>query len=197
MPSVTNNTHEWFEGIVNEKLRSLGYMVESATYHDIFPEDAKDMLSSNYTPASLYIRGRSDRIAIRADRVFEFEVKTHENMRYNDMTLEALPLMHHVQKSWLGVDCLYMFHNPKPPKLWKGFWVSNMPEVRELRVPSNTRYSADAVAIVHAAAPSMFNPHKIITKPIMGDGSHDPFIIVDSEIVKSLRDLKEIVGDIQ
>ena len=195
MPSVSNNYHETFESRVINKLRGMGFAVSSATYHDVLEQSVSDALAKNYSPTALYIRTRADRIAVRNDISFELECKTHENERYSDMTLEVLPVLHHINKVGLGVDCLYAYWNPFAD-MYRGFWVSDMPQVRDIRIPSNTRYNTDAVAVVMQAK-SRFPEATVYTNPGRGDGSHDPYIIIDSVEVGKMSKLKEIFGSME
>lgn len=193
MPSVSGNTHEVFENQMIAALIKRGYIVSSATYHETLPAQAVEILQRIYTPAALYLRTRADRIAIRRDLVFEFEVKTHENKRYSDMTIEALPLLHHMMKLNLGVDCLYMYHNPFE-RLYRGFWVSGMPPIRDFRIPENTRYDDAAVEATKMHGGLLFSAKNIITSPVRGDGSADPYIIIDKADVVRLELLTAILA---
>jgi len=195
MPLVSDNYHEKFERRVIEKLRAIGFSVSSATYHDVLERDVSEALARNYSPTALYIRTRADRIAVRHDLSFELECKTHENARYEDMTLEILPVIHHINKVDLGVDCLYAYWNPFTA-MYRGFWVSDMPRVRDIRIPSNTRYDDDAVGVVKQAE-SIFDEARVYTNAGRGDGSNDPYIIIDKSDVQNMRRLKDIFDSIE
>ena len=156
-------------------------------------KEIKDLLSRRFTMTSLYIRGRADRIAVHKTLpiVFEWEVKTHANPKYDDLTMELLPLAHHISKLHLGVDCLYIVNvNQK----YEGcFWVSNLPKIRSVFSPGRKEYeSLEPIFddIIHLYFPG---------KEIMrwgGGGSKDPFIIIDKSEMQILPDWRESILDL-
>jgi hypothetical protein len=193
-PRVDNNAHAWFENRLIERLESMGFAVSSAAYHEILSDKAQSQLSRNYSAGGLYLRLRADRIAIRDDMAFEFEPKTHENHKYCDMTIEALQLMHHVNKLSLGVDCLYAYYNPNEA-LAVGFWVSELPPIRGAYIPENTPYWQDAVTVVREQGFPLLSVDFKTSGPTGGSG--DPFLIIDHAEVRKLRNLKDILDDLE
>jgi len=89
-------------------------MTSTMTYHECLPAATADRLREIYTPQSLYLRSRADRVAIHTayPLVFEFDLKTHVNRKYQDMTLELTPIIGHIAKRRAGADCLYAYWNP-------------------------------------------------------------------------------------
>lgn len=193
--------HKKLESGVRDFLKSHNFLIYEATYHAVADKEIKDLLSTRFTPTALYLRGRADRIAIHKTKSieFEFECKTHENPSFHDCTIEMLPLIHHLSKSKLGVKCLYIYRDDIPrvyrilegPKkglcdrtsipIECGFWVDQLPSVREIRIPPHERNDVDWFTKL---ARTWFPGVEINYKPIRG-GTKDPFLIIDQSIIET------------
>jgi hypothetical protein len=183
--------HDVLEGHVADELQSLGYLVTRATYHEVMNEEVANRLKGIYDPTALYVRGRADRIAVHRyhPTVFEFEAKTHESERYNDLTIEALPMVHHIARCRLGVRCLYVYHNPA--ELFpRGFWVGSMPRVRDLWIPGRWQ---PLMAEFFRKTFSEFFPGIEIKMGARVSGSGDPFLVVAESDVLALPDWRLLV----
>lgn len=181
--SPSNRAHQALEKDVEQALSALGFLIASATYHSVLPSEVKDRLQNTYTSTALYLRGRADRIAIHKELplVFEWEAKTHSSTLWHDMTIEALPLCHHLAEAQLGVRCLYAYRNPYK-KHNVGFWISDMPPIREIKIP--IRWT-EATQEWFAQQFRRFMPQVPISILENCRGSRDPFVIIDqSEIEK-------------
>lgn len=189
IPNVDYEPHAILESGAAKYLQDLGFYIHESTYHSIMPQILKDILTRRFSFTSLYIRGRADRLAIHSNLPieFEWEAKTHNNIKYNDLTLEALPLIHHISKSKLGVECLYIarVHNHE-----FGFWIDKMPPIRNIFLPPRSIYDPirDKLKIIFKD----YFPNKEIYEWRTG-GTNDPFIIIDSEEINKLPDWRELV----
>lgn len=187
--------HKSLEDLVNDYLKLHGYITASATYHDVMPVEVRNRLMRIFTPTSLYIRGRADRIAVhtRSDNVFEWEAKTHVSNKYNDLTIELLPLAHHLRKSeWpFLVKCLYIFSvNGREG----GFWTDNLPKIREIWIPRMQRNNDEQFREwMFDMANKYFPDVKVIDNTYVG-GSGDPFVIIDKSTIASLPDWRNLIN---
>ncbi len=176
--------HKNLETDVKDFLESRNYLIYEATYHAIATTEIRDILRTRFTPTSLYLRGRADRIAIHKTLTleFEFECKTHISRDYHDCTIELLPLIHHLSKSKLGVKCFYAYRdNTFSPAIECGFWIDQLPKIREIWIPprrTNNIPWFDELA-------RFWLPDIPVSHNAVG-GSGDPFLIIDESIVKSL-----------
>lgn len=192
MPRVDHNLHQRFESWVIDQLSDLGFRVSSATYHEVQNANVQEELQRNYSPTALYVRLRSDRVALRDDITFELEVKTNEGPHHN-MALETLQLLHHVVKVPLGVDCLYAYYDRSMCKEEaRAFWVSDLPKIARCFIPTNTRYDKEAIKIIETSLWMLGFSGQPIRKPIGGEGSKDPFVLIDSSDVVSMNLLSSV-----
>ena len=185
--------HIKLQNEVGEYLQSLGFWIDSATYHDRLAKERADHLSGIYSLTALYIRGRADRIAVHSTRnvVFEWEIKTHKSPDKTDMSFEALPFMHHVQQGQLGVKCLYIYRNPFPNQILDiGFWIHDMPPIEAILIPDNPYYSSETHALIEETAQKLlFRTNR--TRPTKG--SNDPFALVEEKYVRCLPHWKNLI----
>lgn len=186
-----NQAHEKLEQDAKDFLSELGFLTDEATYHTVMNLEVKDRLSRIYTPTSLYLRGRADRIAVHKSLplVFEWEAKTHESRNLHDMLLEALPLCHHLIKAQLDVECLYVYRNPHKNHE-AGFWIKDIPTVRIIMIPS--RWSGDQISWFTGQFKRFF-PETDIRSTGSNAGSGDPFLIIDESTVTRLPHWKDCI----
>lgn len=187
----SHEPHRNLEGKVNDWLTNHDYLTSSSTYHEVMPEEVKERLKSIYTPTSLYLRTIADRIAVHQNLPFDFEweCKTHMSEKYHDLTLEALPLAHHILKSKLDVRILYVWSIPSV-SLEGGFWVSDMPKIREFHIPDRwgkrtKNWFKNKIGSVFGNVRPKEIPHK--------KGSGDPYIIIDNSEIRKCRDWKKLI----
>ena len=132
---ITSNSveHKRLEKDIETYLDSLGFDSASATYHDAMPDHVVGRLIEIYTPDSLYIRGRADRIAIHRtkDIVFGWEAKTGGR---EDMSIELLPLAHHLNAWQLGARTIYFCRNTVAG-YEKAFWCDTPPRIVRAHIP--------------------------------------------------------------
>jgi hypothetical protein len=193
MMHLNKKFHDPFEAAVAEGLRSRGYCVQGATYHEVFPDEVVRRLQGIFTPTALYVRGRADRVAVHAKRdlVFEWEAKTHVSKKYHDMCLEAVPLAHHVLKCRLGVRCLYVYQDPG--ELYaKGFWVHRMPPVRDVWLPDRW---IDFAREYFLGVLSEFFPGVPLKDKCKTYGTGDPYVVIDHSEVLRLPSWETLVDE--
>jgi len=186
-----NQAHKKLEQDAKDFLSELGFLTDEATYHTVMNPEVKDRLSRIYTPTSLYLRGRADRIAVHKSLplVFEWEAKTHESRSRHDMLLEALPVCHHLIKAQLGVECLYVYRNPHKNHE-AGFWVKDIPAARIIMIPS--RWNADQISWFKGQFKRFF-PEIEIRSVGRTAGTDDPFLIINESIVMRLPHWKDCI----
>lgn len=187
--------HLDLEQSVTDYLQSLGFLCSSLTYHDSLPETIVCLLKSRYSPTSLYLRGRADRIAIHTKLPieFEYELKTHASKIQNDLTLEALPLIHHISKGKLGVKCLYIYRNPSK---WieRGFWVHDLPTIDSFYIPN--RWNPIQTSWYESIVTVSLYPRNIkIIKGVYVGGSGDPFFVIKEIEVAKLHPWQNLIAD--
>ncbi len=182
--------HDTFENAVAAWIVDAGFAVTRATYHEVCPQDVKRLIQRRNTPTALYYRGRADRFAIHKTAAveFEFEIKTHVNSKYHDLTIELLPAAHHVTKSALGVNCLYIIRD------WcnveRGFWVNEFPPIREIHITD--RWHGADESWFQEIARKTFSGIPLKTG-VKSGGSGDPYIIIDGIIVDYLPDWRSLI----
>jgi len=184
--------HQSLEVRIRTLLRDLGFLTVEETYHTIMPLEIKTALQNMYNPTALYLRGRADGVAIHPtlNIAFEWEAKTHVSTRYHDMTLEALPVCHHIAKSQLGAECIYCYHNPHTGHE-KGFWSYNLPAIRELVIPGRW---TDSQRLWFEVTFRKFLPGDITIRHTESNkGSGDPFIIIDESTVNELVSWRDLI----
>ena len=176
--------HKRLEQTATDYMQERGYVVTEQTYHKSLPKNVIEMLTRSHEISSLYIRARADRLAVSDPQRFEFEVKTHSNPRYSDLTLEVLPLMVHMAKIDF-IDCLYVC---LVNKCEFGFWVSDLPPVRCIFVPNISKNSFIAPLVKTFAQKLGIG---VLNKSSAGSG--DPFMIIDASIIQSLPNWRDLV----
>ena len=164
-----------------------GYLVFEQTYHKSLPVATAELLRVNPLVSALYIRSRADRIAISRTRQFEFEVKTHFNSRYGDLTIEVIPFLMHYAKR-MFIDCLYVcsVNNRE-----FGFWISKPPKIREVNIPPLNKNQYVKETINSFRNESMFRD--VVWKEKIVNGSGDPYLVIDRSEICNLRDWKELL----
>ena len=185
----STHKHTELEAEVTEYLIDEGFLVAQAPYHTTMDDKMVKALQNLYTPTSMYVRSRADRIAVRErpPLVFEWEAKTHASSYRHDCTIELYPVIAHILKARLDVRCLYIYRDP-----WKGydfgFWIRELPEVRAIMIPD--RWD-DAWTSWYMSYCKRFFPKTPIRTGMRTRGSGDPFLIIDESIIKELPHWKE------
>lgn len=196
MPSILS--HKTLETDIAEYLDRKGFWVGAATYHEVLPDNIKRRLSAIYTPTALYLRGRADRIAVHktGDVVIEWEAKTHTSGQRHDMTLEALPLCHHMDNANLGVICLYVYRDTDCGYEC-GFWTEQLNTrdvpVRVIMIPG--RWNADQRAWYRKQFARVL-PGVQIVDTGRNAGTGDPFLIIDESVVRGLPDWRCLIDEL-
>lgn len=89
--------HQILERDVTKYAESRGWLVGAGTYHDAMPQPVVNILRKIDTPMGLYVRGRSDRVAVRGNRCHLFETKTTNHEGSDRIPIEMLPLACHIE----------------------------------------------------------------------------------------------------
>jgi hypothetical protein len=197
LPSITPDykPHKDLESDIRAYTAGLGFKTSEATYHTVMAAEVVKILQRRFTPPALYIRARADRVAVHGVRCVEFELeaKTHQSTRFHDMTLELLPLVFHIAKLEVGVDCLYAYRNPFLDENM-GFWVSAIPPIRDITIPDRLEWK-QLRGWVDGLINQFFPETKVLRKPYCGNGSGDPYLIIDRKDVLRLRDWRGLIQD--
>lgn len=178
---MLHRDHDDFETIVVAGyLKNRGYLLGEATYHAVLPPAVAETLKQRYSPTSLYLRTRADRIAVhKTDAIeFEWEVKTvnREGDDAQNFALELVPLFMHKAKAQHGVRCLYAMRNIR--RLWDvGFWCDSIPKVRTVFIPG--RWGAHpAIRTWFCDIAKQAFPNAPVVDLKSTDGSDDPFVVI-------------------
>lgn len=183
--------HNQFEQKIADWLDGQGFSTFQVPYHEYMDEMTSRVLASRWSPTALYLRGRADRVAIHRSLPveFEWEAKTHENAKYQDITLEVLPLIYHRIKAEMGVKCLYVCLD-RHLQRQNGFWVHELPFIRTVYLPSRNRdisLTEYYKAIIESHFPSRLKE----TGPTGGSG--DPYAVISAQVARNLPHWQSLV----
>jgi hypothetical protein len=186
-------SHNIFEQQAISWLMSQGWIIEDLTYHNNMAQQVCQILKERASPTALIVRTRADRIAIHREQPVEFklEIKTHISQRHQDIVIEAFPLGLHLIESRFGALCLYA-HRDITTNKECGFWVHQLPQLREIRIPS--RWDDETALWFRSVFESIFPDVPVIDTPSRGSG--DPFAIIDASVVRTLPHWKKLVIDL-
>jgi hypothetical protein len=189
-PTVDDKNHEELQRTVAAYLDELNYLVDAGPYHESMRDDTRKRLQEVFTPTSLYIRGRSDRIAVheKVPLCLMWECKTNAG-RYRNAAIEALPLAYHVK---LGVRVLYIYWDVVTD-FQGAFWVKQLPPISRIKIPD--RWNGELV--------QSFKEEFAIAFPDVGidcggrtSGSGDPFVLIREEHVRHMLDWRKELDDL-
>lgn len=191
MPSMLN--HNKFESETRAWLESRGFYTAQSPYHEHWPKPIVDTLKTRFSATALYLRGRADRAAVHRTLPieFEFEVKMHESANKHDICLEALPFVHHMHNCKLQVRCMYIHRDPFIGREI-GFWVHDMPQIRALFIPNRFRDDTVVGRLYNDVLPLQF-PGADVVRTDWGNGSGDPFIVIDYRVAEQQPDWRLLV----
>lgn len=182
--------HADLESDVNAFLELHGFAHGSATYHNVLPKTMQWFLQRNNDPTSLYIRTRSDRIAVHTKHKncsFQYEGKTQTG-KYKNMALEAIQLAQHVMARRLGVRTLYIYRD-ETHGVDRGFWNTSIPPIARIDLTPGHEGIEGVFAIAFPNVPIRRLPAGYVT------GSGDPYCLVMWEHVEQLRDWRHLIAD--
>ncbi len=185
--------HIQLEEQATEYLLNRDFLVfTGGTYHQSMPDKIVKILQNRYSLTALYLRSRADRIAIHKIKQieFEFECKTHSNSEFEDIVLEALPIVHYILKSRLGVRCLYIYHNPFIEQHC-GFWINNIPTIWKIYIPS--RWTGERRTDFNKIFNEFFP--NIYIKESKTAGSNDQFIIIQKNVARQLPTWQSLIDN--
>lgn len=187
----STKAHSKLEDDVTAFLNECGFLVEQAPYHTTMSIEMVSVLQDLYTPTSLYLRSRADRIAVRAypPLAFEWEAKTHTSSRLHDCTIEVYPVAAHLLKSSMDVRCLYIYRDVEKG-YDVGFWIHQMPDIRVIMIPDRWNRAWTAW---HKSYCNRFFPATSIRTGTRSNGTGDPFLIIDESIVRGLPHWKDLI----
>jgi len=188
--------HSDFEEEVAAYLRERGFLLASATYHDVMPPEIADILKWRKSVTARYLRHRADRIAVHPDLPleFEWEAKTHSSQRYHDMTIDTDQLVEYASKAERMILCLFCYRDAfATPVRDAGFWIHAMPPIREVRLPERWTGQARQRIIEDCNRWLKVNPRAVRNSQY---GSNDPFAVIDERELRRLPDWREQIADV-
>lgn len=188
--------HSPFEQDIETYLREQGFLLASATYHDVMPPEIAAILRRRTSPTATYLRHRADRIAVHPtlEVEFEWEAKTHTNPRLHDCCIDADQLVEYATKVDRGILCLFCYRDATVgPPMEVGFWMHHMPPLREVRLPD--RWTGEARE-QKAEAIRLWLGYEPRPSRTPATGSGDPFGIIDCRELAQLPDWREHVIDL-
>jgi hypothetical protein len=187
----SHQPHKNLEIEVGEFLESRGFYLSSSTYHDVMPDEISERLSRIYTPTSLYVRGRADKLAIHKTKnlVFEWEAKTHGGSPFHNMALEVMPFIHHLTRAQHHVKCLYCYRDPEMGYEC-GFWIHDHPQIKAIKLPRRWNGGLRRWFIEQF---ELFLPHVPVNDCKGTGGSDDPFLVIHEYYAKHLPDWRDLV----
>jgi hypothetical protein len=190
---IAADQHSRFENTVKTFLHERDFLTASATYHDVFPDEMRELMQRRFERTTMLIRARADRFAIHRTMpiAFEWDAKTHITPRHEDITIELIPLVSHMAKSNLGARAMFAHFNPYNARHpHSGFWVNDMPPVRVIMIPA-AKWTPVQIAWFESLCSTYFPT--VATRNITSQGSGDPFAIFDSSIVQELPSWQELI----
>lgn len=190
-------SHKTLEKDVCDYLQSENFHCTEITYHSVMPKDIVKRLSGLFTPTSLCIRGRSDRIAIHKteDKCFLWEAKTHSGgSAPHNMAIEALPLCHYRLASKLGVKCVYIYRDASI-EIEGAFLADYSIPVDKIIIPTR-RLTEEGAKFYKETFEQEFPGVKQIPLDFCG-GSGDPFIIIEKKNLSFLQDYKTLIKNLK
>lgn len=189
--------HKELEYGINKRLSYSNFYIGCISYHEVLSRDLQEVLRFNNSLTALAIRAQADRFAIhkkKSNITFEYELKTHENFKYDDLTLELIPLFKHIGKNVSnGVDCLYVYWNPlEENSLPKGFWadLNGLPKVEICFSTKRYEYLEDWFKNQCA---KYFPEAKFKIIEGTESGSNDPFLIIKKNEVDKMKSWRECI----
>lgn len=102
-------------------------------------------------------------------------------------------MVHHLSKLALGVDCLYIHHNPFNGRE-VSFWISEMPIIRTLWIPTN-RWRGQIRIWFRDVLTEWIDFDDLVEAPVRRAASRDPFIIIDEQELQQLSHWTESIQD--
>jgi hypothetical protein len=187
--------HTPFQAVVTQYLQEAGFAVGSLGYHDSLSRELCDRLARTDTPTAELVRNGADLVAAHETLplVLLVEVKTHTSQRYHDLTAEARQFVQRIREADHGALCLFCYRDPAVREV--GFWMHQLPIVREALIPARwdgeqTARFADDLNAVLTGVPVR------VTRATNG-GSDTPFVVIDERELRKLPHWTEQIADVQ
>jgi hypothetical protein len=207
MNTTLNKNHDVLEKEIDKKMQDNGYLGIAMAYHDILPDDIKKIITKNYSPTSIDIRTRNDRVYVRTDGkdVIFAEMKTHVSLKYNDCCLELDPFVRHLLASWVGTECIYIYRNPNQhDNTTRSFYVNDdaknmvskiyIPQLERLGEDENKKRNEHYMQIANR----FFHGIHVFLSPHIPKGderSGDPYLVIHSEVINRCKSFEELFSE--
>ncbi len=171
------------EEIASEMLQKMGYLVQPLGYHSYFTDTTQTAIQNLNTPTALFLRTLPDRLIIKSGTALLAEIKDVQNPQYENLSLEAFPLIIQRHLFWLyGIKTIYLFVMAK--EMIKGCPVEELPVFRVI-LPTHVKNQRKAYwrPLLQQSFP-LCHPEEI---PV--GGSSDPFILISHAQIQLLHDM--------
>jgi hypothetical protein len=177
--------HEALRASVDSLLAKLGYYTLSMEYHRSVNSREHDFLIGVHTLETLYVRHRTDRLAVHLfrDISFLYDVKTGQSAREN-IAVEAVPLLILRAAARYGARALLLYaESPgdgRQPSARNGFVV----DIRELRqarrvvIPPRSDYSPRLLELIEQGCLEAFGQPQEGVSRTHTSGTNTPFILI-------------------
>ncbi len=176
-------THSEFQKQIEEWFVSKDFTVIDTTYHNLLPVNQVKQLQKNKSFVSQYLRTTPDLNVLRNDTAFQIEVKSNNNLKYRNASLEVFPLMVNSTLSKLNIETIY-FYKDFVNGREVFFNSSDCPEIDRIIIPT-WRWNATEQNKFKEIFIKNYPNVDVISKDTARNGSGDPFaIIVESELEK-------------
>jgi hypothetical protein len=174
-------------------MRQWGFQVASVGYHDHLPEPMVMALAVQDNQTAEAARFAPDLLAVHEPLglTVYVEAKTHRSQRYHDLTTEARQFAERIVEADRGVLCLFAYCDPGVREV--GFWMHQLPPVREVRLPS--RWTGETRRRYEATFGRRLPGVRIIPM-LQSKGSDTPFVVIDETVLETLPDWREQVRDL-
>jgi len=187
LPKITPTgykPHQIFQDEIQSLLESKGFDIIQFTYHDLLQPDQISRLGRNNSLAALYIRTHTDLLGVAYGDRYSclVEIKSSENKRFRNMSIEAYPFgVNSILSRLCGVDIYYFWKDFITDKSI-GFYAGTHPKVDRIIIPK-WRWSVEEIDSWKTILSGLFQEVPVMVKPTGRYGSGDPMVIIlESEI---------------
>lgn len=195
--SPNDSNHSTLENDVKNFLISRGYYIASATYHDVMDRTVVRRLTEIYTPNSLYVRSRSDKVAVHREKdiVLEYDPKTAiKNKPY--ATFEVYPICQNAAAKYIFKDCLYIYRD-KFNDIEVGIWIEELIKlpISVIIIPS-IRWNEEKQEMFRGIFELILPNTRIHIAPKDRNyGTNDPFLTVDNRFISKFQHWKDCIDN--
>lgn len=179
--------HSAFQKKIESMFVNSGFAVLDTTYHNSMTQNQVKMLQKNTSYTAQYKRTSPDFIVLKDNSCYQVEIKSNNNTKYRNASIEAYPLAISATLSKLNINTLYFFFD-SISRREVVFDAANLPKIYKICIPSwrwSTTEQIDFIDLFRSVFPDV----KIEVKDTTKTGSGDVFAII---LVKELEKLQTV-----